>query len=120
MEEREQLWTDMHDAYLGVKPYSLVSLKDQLAAICLTMRDAPWAAGLYPTWSMARLGISTSPNYQEWRIGRSVMFSVDKQRRLVVTFYVGTRARTSEVLPSTGDEELQRIAAWVRGDRQLP
>jgi hypothetical protein len=120
MENRERLWTDMHESYLGRKPYSLVPLKDRLAAICLTLRDAPWATGLFPTWSMAQLGIATSPDYRDWR-RRSVQFSCDKQRRLVVSFIVGSRAKASEVLPGAGsEEELQRLAAWLRSDEPAP
>jgi hypothetical protein len=117
MKDREQLWTEMHDAYLGVKPYSLVPLKERLAAICLTLRDAPWAAGLFPTWSMAQLGIATSPDYRDWR-RRSVQFSSNKRRGLAVTFIVDSRAQRSEVLPGVGsEEELQRLAAWLRSEQ---
>jgi hypothetical protein len=118
MRSREQQWSDQHDTYrAGTRMLLPHQLNDEYAAVCLLLRDAPWAAGLFPTSSLGRLGITASPIYEEWIVGRSAWLGANAEGQLSVTYQENSgRTRATRNVASFGANVLQDVASWLRGE----
>jgi hypothetical protein len=114
MPSREEHWTALHQAYAnGI--YSQECGSEELAKICLVLRDAEWAFSLFPSLSMGRLGVVSSSDYSEWTKRRSAWLACDEQRRLAVTLQEGVeRSRNMRLLNDVAPETLREITDWVR------
>jgi hypothetical protein len=117
MRSREQQWTEMHDAYCkGERMFLPRQLNKEFASVCLLLRDAEWAADLFPISSLGRLGITTSPVYKEWVGGRYVSLGVDEQDRLTITSYDGSNTvKSTRHVAEFDAQSLQEAAAWLHG-----
>jgi hypothetical protein len=118
MKTREQQWSDQYGAYLNGERILLPrQVNEEFASVCLLLRDAAWASGLFPTSSMGRLGITTSPVYEEWIVGRSAWLGVDEKGQLSVTYQEDAgRTQATHNVAAFGPDVLNAAATWLRGE----
>ena len=114
-ERRAQHWTALSDAYRsGI--YARELFAKELAAACLVLRDASWAADVFPFCSHGRLGMSIASEYEHARTRRAVWVGgADQSRGPIATFQdrFGIGGETESVLRDLEEATLRRLVDWL-------
>lgn len=117
MPSREEQWTDLMSQYeRGI--LRQVPCAAGLAAACEVLRDSSWASDLYPWSSVGRLGLSSTPIYEEALERRAVWFSAAAEGNVAASFQerFGSIPVRTENLPDLSEKSLSLLASWVRGN----
>lgn len=100
----------MHDEYRDCRHSN-----EELAAICVILRDSDWAAKVHPFCSHGQLGLSTSPDYSTARGRRAVWIASEADQLYSVTLQegLGSANPRTERLTDLSEATLKSLVEWV-------
>ena len=116
MPSRRELWSSACN-YV-VEQYSSGGAAKELAAACLALREADWAATIHPFISHGQLGFSIASDYAVARKHRAIWLARDANDQLTVTFQeeLGSEVVRTEHLATLNEPTLRLMVAWLHGE----